>query len=78
MGAAIAIEDVVRVWENRLVVGVAPLHRDLHIHAVFDRVKVDDVVVERSLFLVERLDELANPALELVDDFLALAALVLE
>ena len=53
MGTAITIEHVVRVRKNRLVVGVAPLHRDLDIDPVFHRVEVDDPIVERRLLLVE-------------------------
>ena len=53
MGTAVAIEHVVRVGKNRLVVGVAPLHRDLDIHPVFYRMEVDDPLVKRGLLLVE-------------------------
>ncbi len=74
----VTVEHVVGVGKNRLVIGVAPLHGDLHVDAVFDGAEIDDLIVKRRLLLVERLDELANAAFELVRDLLAVAPLVFQ
>ncbi len=68
--------DVVGEAEDRLLVGVVPLHRDLDFTVVFLTFEEDRLLVDRLLVLVEVEDEVLDAAVVLEGDALALAALV--
>ena len=55
--------DVVGVGEERLVVMVAPLERDLHAHSVLLLLEVDDLGMDGIAVAVDVRDELADAAL---------------
>ena len=76
MRAAFDRVDVVGEGENRLLVGVVPLHRDLDGALVGLALEVDDVLVDRVLLLVDVRDEVPDPALVVKLDRLAVGALV--
>src|SRR6185503_16352644 len=67
--------DVVREREDRLGIGIVPLHGDLDIPLLALALEVDSVLVDRLLRLVDVRDEVANPAG--VVEFLALLVFAL-
>ena len=68
--------DVVGEREDRLLVRGVPLHRDLDGALVGLALEVDDVLVDRVLRLVDVRDEVADAALVVELDRLAVGALV--
>src|SRR6266404_1890509 len=82
VGTALDRVDVVGECEDRLLVGGVPLHRHLDTALKGSRaliglaLEVDDVLVDRVLGLVDVRDEVADPALVLELDGLAVCALV--
>ena len=76
--AALGGVDVVGEREDGLVVRRVPLHRDLDRAVVGLVLEVDDAAVDRVLLAVDVGDEVADAALVLEDDALAVGALVVE
>src|SRR5205085_202925 len=74
--AALDRVDVVGEGEDRLLVGVVPLHRDLDLALVAVALEVDEPLVDRLLRLVDVGDEIADAALVVVLDGLTIGALV--
>src|SRR5213075_1635340 len=69
--------DVVGEREDRLLVGVVPLHRDLDLALVAAlALEVDEVAVDRILRLVDVRDEVLDDALVVELDRLTVSALV--
>ena len=76
VGAALDRVDVVGKGEDRLLVGGVPLHRHLDRALIGLALEIDDVLVDRVLGLVDVRDEVADPALVVELDGLAVGALV--
>ncbi len=76
MRPALVGVDVVGEREDRLLVGVVPLHRDLDLAVVGGALEVDDVLVRDVLRLVDVADEVLDAAFVVELDELAVDALV--
>ena len=76
MRAALDRVDVVGEGEDRLLVGGVPLHRHLDGALLGLALEIDDVLVDRVLGLVDVRDEVADPALVVELDRLAVGPLV--
>ena len=63
MGAAITLRNVVGEAEHRLLVGIGPLHREVHDDAVLLGEQADHVGVQRGLQLRQVLHERTDAAL---------------
>src|SRR5919201_4191577 len=76
MRAAFDRVDVIGEREDRLLIGVVPLHRDLDLTLVAFALEVDEAAVDRILGLVDVRDEVLDATLVVELDGLAVSALV--